>query len=123
MNETLKQIRINALQYSEKDMAIKLGMSLSDYKKKENQPLDTSLLIQLSKAVGRTIDDLLNIQKQDIKFEIDDAWQNVDELIKRLKDFSEKSSDITGAPDPDLQKMMDKVQKMVRKPRIALVGR
>jgi len=36
MNETLKQIRINALQYSEKDMAIKLDMSLSDYKKIED---------------------------------------------------------------------------------------
>ena len=123
MNETLKDIRINALQYSEKDMAIKLGMSLSDYKKKENQPLDTNLLIQLSTAVGWKIDNLLNMQKQEIKFEIDDAWQNVDELIKRLKDFIEKSSNITGVPDSDLQKLMDKVQKMIRKPRVALVGR
>lgn len=123
MNETLKDIRINALQYSEKEMAIKLDLSLSDYKKKENQPLDTRLLIQLSKAVGWTIDDLLNIQKQEIKFEIDDAWQNVDELIKRLREFIEKSSNITGVPDPDLQKLMDKVQKMIRKPRVALVGR
>ena len=36
MNETLKQIRINALQYSEKDMATKLGLPLSEYKEIEN---------------------------------------------------------------------------------------
>ena len=52
MNETLKQIRINALQYSEKDMATKLGLPLSEYKEIENdKPLNFTLLIRLSQAV------------------------------------------------------------------------
>ena len=80
MNETLKQIRINALQYSEKDMATKLGLPLSEYKEIENdKPLNFTLLIRLSQAVGKTIDDLLNAQKQEFKFDIDNAFQTISE--------------------------------------------
>ena len=123
MNETLKQIRINALQYSAKDMALKLGISLDEYLKIENEPLEMNRLILLSKAVGKTIDDLLNMQKQEIKFHIDNAWQTVNELRDELRAFTEKSSSITGNPDPDLSKLMLVVDKMARKPRVAFVGR
>ena len=52
MNETLKQIRISVLQYTEEDMAIKLGMSVSEYIQIENNPLDLLILTKLSQAVA-----------------------------------------------------------------------
>ena len=122
MNETLKQIRINALQYSEKDMASKLGISLSEYKKIEDKPLETGLLIKLAQAVGKPIDNLVNTQKQEIKFDIDDAFQTVDELKDKLNDFVNQIQN-DGVKDLDLQELLSTVNKMVRKPRIAFVGR
>ena len=104
-------------------MALKLGISLDEYLKIENEPLEMNRLILLSKAVGKTIDDLLNMQKQEIKFHIDNAWQTVNELRDELRAFTEKSSSITGNPDPDLSKLMLVVDKMARKPRVAFVGR
>lgn len=105
MNKTLKDIRINALQYSKKDMATKLGMSLSDYKKEENEPLEMSILIRLSNAVGKTIDYLLNMQKQEIKFEIDDAWQSVDDLKDKLNEFIKKSLSVYEDTDDGLREV------------------
>ncbi len=124
MNETLKQIRINALQYSEKDMAIKLGMSLSNYKKIENnKPLDVMILSKLAQAVGKSIEALLNTQKQDLKFDIDNAFQTVDEFKTRFADFVKQAESEAGSSDMDLQVLMGTVNKMARKPRVALVGR
>ena len=78
MNETLKQIRINVLQYTEEDLAIKLGMSVSEYIQIENNPLDLLILTKLSQAVGMPIEKLLNTKKQEIKFDIDNAFKSVD---------------------------------------------
>ena len=122
MNETLKQIRINALQYSEKDMARKLGISLSEYKKIEDKPLEMGLLIKLARAVGKPIDNLVNTQKQEIKFDIDDAFQTVDELKDKLNDFVNQIQN-DGDKDLDLIELLSTVNKMARKPRIAFVGR
>lgn len=123
MNNTLKQIRLNALQYSEKDMAIKLGMTVTEYKKIENNPLELELLAKLANAVGKSIDDLLKIQKQEIKFEIDDEWQSVDDLKEKLQEFIKQSSSDNDRIDIDFQELMDSVNKMTRKPRVAFVGR
>lgn len=124
MNETLKQIRINALQYSDKDMAIKLDMSLSDYKNIENnKPLDIMLLSKLAQAVGKSIEELLNAQKQDVTFNIDDAFKTVDELKNKLSDFVKQAENKKGSSDLELQELIGTVNKMARKPRVALVGR
>lgn len=124
MNETLKQIMINALHYSDKDMAIKLGMSLSDYKKIENKkPLDISLLSKLSQAVGKPIEELINAQKHDVKFNIEDAFQTVDQFKKKLNDFVKKDESTVDSSDMDFQELITTVNKMTRKPRVALVGR
>lgn len=124
MNETLKDIRINALQYSEKDMATKLGMSLSKYKKIENEnPISLQHLVTLAQAVGKPIEDLLNMQKQEIKFDIDDAWQTVDELKDKLYEFFKQTYENQEVTDSDFQQLMVSIDKMTRKPRVAFVGR
>ncbi|WP_455537138.1 dynamin family protein [Prevotella koreensis] len=124
MNETLKQIRINALQYSEKDMAIKLDMSLSDYKKIEDiTPIDINLLSKLAKAVGKPIENLIDAQKQELKFDIDDAFQTVDEFKNKLNGFVKQSESTEGSPNLDLHKLLNTVNKTTRKPRVAFVGR
>ena len=125
MNGTLKQIRLNALQYSEKDMAKKLGMTLSEYKKmeKENKPLELDILAKLANAVGKSIDDLLNMQKQEVKFEIDDGWQSVNELKSKLQEYFEQLSNNDDGIDSVFQELMGSVVKMTRKPRVAFVGR
>ena len=107
MNETLKQIRINALQYSEKDMATKLGLPLSEYKEIENdKPLNFTLLIRLSQAVGKTIDDLLNAQKQEFKFDIDNAFQTISELKSKLNDFVAQIQNASESTDLDFQELL-----------------
>ena len=115
MNETLKQIRINALQYSEKDMARKLGISLSEYKKIEDKPLEMGLLIKLAQAVGKPIDNLVNTQKQEIKFDIDDAFQTVDELKDK--------EGLSNAKEPDFLKMIDGYAKRMEAQNKQVSGR
>ena len=127
MNNTLKQIRLNALQYSEKDMANKLGMTLTEYKKleieSESKPLELELLMKLANAVGKPIDDLLKMQKQEVRFEIGDGWQSVHELKNKLREYFEQFSTIEEGNDVVFQELMDSVEKMTRKPRVAFVGR
>lgn len=123
MNNTLKQIRLNALQYSEKDMAKKLGMTLTDYKKIECKPLELEILMKLAKAVGKPIDDLLKMQKQEVRFEIGDGWQSVHELKNKLREYLEQFSNNEDGDDVVFQELMDSVEKMTRKPRVAFVGR
>lgn len=123
MNNTLKQIRLNALQYSEKDMAKKLGMTVTEYKKIENNPLELELLAKLANAVGKSIDDLLNMQKQEVRFEIGDGWQSVHELKNKLREYLEQFSDKEDGDDVVFKELMDSVEKMTRKPRVAFVGR
>ena len=46
-------------------MAHKLGLSLEDYKRIENDcPLNMNYLIKLSQSVGKSIDELLNMKKE-----------------------------------------------------------
>lgn len=123
MNNTLKQIRLNALQYSEKDMAKKLGMTVTEYKKIENNPLELELLAKLANAVGKSIDDLLNMQKQEVRFEIGDGWQSVHELKNKLREYLEQFSNNEDGNDVVFKELMDSVEKMTRRPRVAFVGR
>lgn len=124
MNETLKQIRINALQYSEKDMATKLGLSDSEYKNVENnKPLDIMLLSKLAQAVGKPIESLLNAQKQEFKFDIDNAFQTVGELKNKLNNLVNQIRNVGESTDLDLQRLLYTVDKMTRKPRVAFIGR
>ena len=123
MNNTLKQIRLNALQYTEKDMAKKLGMTVTEYKKIENNPLELELLAKLANAVGKSIDDLLNMQKQEVRFEIGDGWQSVHELKNKLREYLEQFSNNEDGNNVVFQELMDSVEKMTRKPRVAFVGR
>lgn len=124
MNETLKQIRINALQYSEKDMATKLGLSMVEYKNVENnKPLDIMLLSKLAQAVGKPIESLLNAQKQEFKFDIDNAFQTVGELKNKLNNLVNQIRNVGESTDLDLQRLLYTVDKMTRKPRVAFIGR
>lgn len=123
MNETLKQIRINVLQYTEEDMAIKLGMSVSEYIQIENNPLDLLILTKLSQAVGMPIEKLLNTKKQEIKFDIDNAFKSVDELKDKLYGFINQAQHEVDSMDLEFKDLLDIVEIMTRKPRVALVGR
>lgn len=124
-NKNLKQIRINALHLSQQDVAFKLGISLSEYQELENQStIDLELLSKLSRAVGKPIDFLVDTQKEEIKFEINDTWASVDKLKLTLSNFLKKSNALE---DPRLKTQMESlletINKMAKKPRIALVGR
>lgn len=123
MNETLKQIRINVLQYTEEDMAIKLGMSVNEYIQIENNPLDLLILTKLSQAVGMPIEKLLNTKKQEIKFDIDNAFKSVDELKDKLYGFINQAQHEVDSMDLEFKDLLDIVEIMTRKPRVALVGR
>lgn len=91
MNITLKQTRTNTLQYSEQEMAAKLGLSLSEYQKIEMKPIEMEPLVKLSKAVGKPIAELLDLQKQEVKLEIDEDWQAIDEsLADYIKNYLTK---------------------------------
>ena len=91
MNITLKQTRTNTLQYTEQEMAAKLGLSLSEYLKIEMKPLEMEPLVKLSKVVGKPIAELLDLQKQEVKLEIDEDWQAIDEsLADYIKNYLAK---------------------------------
>ena len=75
VNETLKQIRVNVLGFSVEEMARKLNMSVSEYERMENErPIPSLILVKVAQAVGMPIEDLLNVQKEEIKFDIKDEW-------------------------------------------------
>lgn len=66
-NETLKQIRINALGFSVKEMAEKLNMPISEYEKIENEhPISLDMLIKVGQSIDKPIGFLLDTQKEEI---------------------------------------------------------
>ena len=112
------------MQYSEKDMATKLGLSMVEYKNVENnKPLDIMLLSKLAQAVGKPIESLLNAQKQEFKFDIDNAFQTVGELKNKLNNLVNQIRNVGESTDLDLQRLLYTVDKMTRKPRVAFIGR
>jgi transcriptional regulator with XRE-family HTH domain len=128
MNETLKQIRINALNFSEEDMATKLNMSVAEYINLERQQISIGTLERVSKAVGKSIDELVNKRKEKIKFEIGDAWNSVEEFKKSISDFlGPKNRVIQDSNNEqmkrDIVSLLNTVEKMSRKPRVAFVGK
>ena len=87
-NETLKQIRINALGFSVREMAEKLDMPISEYEKIENErPISLAMLIKVSQFVGKPMDYLLNMQKEEIKFDIKDGWSSIYDVERELSQF------------------------------------
>lgn len=128
MNGTLKEVRINALQFSEKEMATMLEISISTYRELEKkQDLNLDLLSRVAKASGKTIDYLVNAQKEKVIFNIDNSWLSIDELKSNL--FSFLDSELLDVEERDtklrdeIANIKDIVNKMSRKPRVALVGR
>lgn len=117
-NETLKQIRINALGFSVKEMAEKLNMPISEYEKIENErPISLDMLIKVGQSVGKPIGFLLNMQKEEIKFDVKDGWSSIYDVERKLSQFL-----ITHRSSIDSDSLLDLLRKMIRKPRIAFVG-
>ena len=85
MTPTLKEIRTNSLHYTENDICIKLNISLDEYKKLENEPqIPLNLLMTLAEATGKTLDELLQIKKEKIEFQISNSWNCIDNFITKI---------------------------------------
>lgn len=119
VNETLKQIRINSLGFSAKEMADKLNMPVSEYEKIENEhPIPSLILVKVAQAVGMPIEDLLNVQKEEIKFDIKDEWISIYDIERNLSRFL-----IANREYIDSEPLLVLLKNMVRKPKVAFVGR
>lgn len=110
MNKTLKQIRINALQCSEKDMASKLDLSLSDYREIENdRTIKLDHLSKLSQATGKSIDELVNGQTHEVNMEndTDDTGKHSDSLREIPSRKNEKRKELEEFIANKLQRIED----------------
>ena len=117
-NETLKQIRVNALGFSAEEMAEKLGMPISAYEKIENErPVSLYMLTTVAQKTGKSIDFLLNVQKEKNQFFIKDKWLSIYTIERKLSQFL-----INNRDDIDSDSLLSLLQKTARKPRIAFVG-
>ena len=118
VNETLKQIRVNALGFSVKEMAEKLNMSVSEYEKIEKESLSLTMLGKVAQATGKNVDFLLNVQKEKIKFDIKNSWLSIYDIERKLSQFLIGHSSYI-----ESESLLGLLKNMVRKPRIAFVGR
>ena len=131
MNNNLREIRINALGLSEEDLAHKLGVSQNEYKcleaesVKKNQ-VDLVLLNQLANATGLLIDQLVNKVKTKVEFKINDNWNSVKSFKDNFNSYMRQYESLFSKDDNFVKKIKDLtvlVNRMARKPRVALVGR
>lgn len=131
MNNNLKEIRINALGLSEKDLAQKLGISLDEYKRleaesvKKNQ-VEMALLIKLSQVTGLSLDNLVNVTKAKVEFKIDDNWNSVKSFRDNFNTYIKQHEGLFRSDNYFIKKINELsilVNRMARKPRVALVGR
>lgn len=131
MNNNLREIRINALGLSEEDLAHKLGVSQNEYKcleaesVKKNQ-VDLVLLNQLANATGLLIDQLVNKVKTKVEFKINDNWNSVKSFKDNFNSYMRQNESLFSKDDNFVKKIKDLtvlVNRMARKPRVALVGR
>ena len=119
VNETLKQIRENVLGFSIEEMANKLNMPVCEYEKIENErPLPVNILMKVAQATGKSTDSLLNVQKEEIKFKIKNEWISIYDIEHKLSQFL-----LDNKSDIESESLLALLKKMVRKPRVAFVGR
>lgn len=119
VNETFKQIRVNALGFTVKEMAEKLDMPVCEYENIENErPIPSTMLVKVAQATGKSIEALLNVQKEKIKFDIKNQWFSIYDIERKLSQFL-----ISNRAYIDSESLLDILHKTVRKPRVAFVGR
>ena len=131
MNNNLKEIRINALGLSQEDLAQKLDMSIDEYKcleaksVKKNQ-VDMPFLIKLSQVTGVSLDNLVNETKAKVEFRIGDNWNSVKSFRDNFNIYIKQNESLFRTDNYFLKRINEislLVNRMARKPRIALVGR
>lgn len=131
MNNNLREVRINALGLSEEDLAQKLGVSQNEYKRleaesvKKNQ-VDLVLLTKLSNATGLSLNRLANEIKTKVEFKINDNWNSVKSFKDNFNSYMRQNESLFSKDDYFVKKIKDLtvlVNRMARKPRVALVGR
>lgn len=127
-NKTFKDIRINALHFSQEDMAMRMDLSLDEYVRIEDQELSLTYLMKLAQSVGMPIETLLSLKDEPIKFSINDKWSSIEGIKGGLSSFIQSEEPkINKVSDPSFRKdllgLVTTVNKLSRKPRIAVVGK
>lgn len=84
------------------------------------------LLNQLANATGLLIDQLVNKVKTKVEFKINDNWNSVKSFKDNFNSYMRQNESLFSKDDNFVKKIKDLtvlVNRMARKPRVALVGR
>ncbi len=122
----LKNFRSKQLNgMSQEDFAKQVGISQDKVSRMESDPNQISLevIINIATHFGMTLDELINLPKPDMQtLSVDFTWSSAEFIRHTLLDYIDKS-DVGVAYNKELNELIALVEKTIRKPKVAFIGR
>lgn len=122
----LKNFRAKHLNgMSQEDFAKQVGISQDRVSRMESDPGQVSLdvLIKIAKQFGVTLDELINLPKPTLQaLNVDYTWSSAEFIRRTLLEYINKNG-TSVAYDKEIKELTALVEKTIRKPKVAFIGR
>lgn len=121
--KTFRTKHLNGM--SQEDFAKQVGISQDRVSRMESDPKQVSLdiLIKIATHFGMTLDDLISLPKPTLQaLSVDYTWSSAEFIRQTLMEYIEKCEVATNY-EKELRELSALVEKTLRKPKVAFIGR
>lgn len=110
---------------SQEEFAKQVGISQDKVSRMESDPSQVSLevLIKIATHFGMSLDELINLPKPIMQaLSVDYTWSSAEFIRRTLLDYISKS-EVSDSYEKDIHELEALVEKTIRKPKVAFIGR
>lgn len=122
----LKSFRAKQLNgMSQEEFANLIGISQDKVSRMEKYPEQVSVdvLVNIAKSFGMSLDELIGLPKPTMQaLSVDYTWSSPEFIRRTLLEYINKNG-VSNAYEKDIQDLKNLVEKTIRKPKIAFIGR
>ena len=122
----LKNFRSNQLNgMSQEEFAKQVGISQDKVSRMENDPTQISLdvLVKIATHFGMSLDELICLPKPIMQaLSVDYTWSSAEFIRRTLLDYIDKSG-VGATYEKDICELKALIEKTIRKPKVAFIGR
>lgn len=122
----LKSFRSNQLNgMSQEEFAKQVGITQDKVSRMESDPTQVSLdiLFKIATHFGMSLDDLVGLPKPAMQaLSVDYTWSSAEFIRSTVLDYIQKS-EVGAAYEKDIHELATLIEKTIRKPKVAFIGR
>lgn len=121
--KTFRSKQLNGM--SQEEFAKQIGISQDKVSRMESDPSQVSLdvLVKIAMHFGMSLDELISLPKPIMHaLSVDYTWSSAEFIRRTLLDYINKS-EINATYEKDIHELTALVEKTIRKPKVAFIGR